>query len=195
MLLDRLKEYDVVLASNSPRRSELLKELGIDFRKEVFPVEELYDDTLNAVEVAEYLAWIKGATHKDSCVGNKLVISSDTVVECDGVILEKPSGREDAIGMLQRLSGHTHRVVTGVSLLSADRSHKFSEITEVTFRSLSDDEIVYYVDNYSPFDKAGGYGIQEWIGSAAVSSISGCFYNVMGLPTSRLYSELDKFIK
>ena len=186
--------YKVVLASNSPRRRELLGGLGIPFEVNVLPnISESYPDTLPADETAEYIAREKGDVYKNGIDEDILVITADTVVICDNEVLGKPVDAEDACRMLRLLSGRTHHVVTGVCLTTASRQRSFSVRTEVTFKQLSEEEISYYVTHYKPFDKAGAYGIQEWIGYIGVTGINGSYFNVMGLPVQRIYEELKQF--
>lgn len=185
----------LLLASNSPRRRELLGLLDID-HEILAPreVEEVYPDSLPAEEVAPYLSALKAAAYSGLPKGDEIVVTADTVVVCDGMILGKPKGRQDAIAMLQQLSGKTHKVVTGVTLMSETSTVTFAETTLVAFDKLSDSMIESYVDRYRPFDKAGAYGIQEWIGCVGIRSISGCYYNVMGLPLHALYTHLQQFL-
>ena len=185
--------YRIVLASNSPRRRELLGGLGIPFEVKVLPnISESYPDTLPADEIAEYIAREKGDVYKSRIDEDILVITADTVVICDDEVLGKPTDAADARRMLHLLSGRTHHVVTGVCLTTTFRQRSFSVRTEVTFKHLSDEEISYYVENYKPFDKAGAYGIQEWIGYIGVTGINGSYFNVMGLPVQRIYEELKQ---
>ena len=177
--------YKIVLASNSPRRRELLGGLGIPFEVKVLPnISESYPDTLPADEIAEYIAREKGDVYKSRIDEDILVITADTVVICDDEVLGKPTDAADARRMLHLLSGRTHHVVTGVCLTTAFRQR--------SFKHLSDEEISYYVENYKPFDKAGAYGIQEWIGYIGVTGINGSYFNVMGLPVQRIYEELKQ---
>ena len=195
MLLERLGKYDVILASGSPRRKQLLGEMGISFRVMTFAVEEDYPPHLSPREIAEYLSRRKaGAFPGEHLKEHKLIITADTIVTMDDEVLGKPEDREDAIRILKRLSGRPHEVITAVTLKTCEREHTFSVSTDVYFKELSDVEIAYYIDYFKPYDKAGAYGIQEWIGHAAIEKIEGSYFNVMGLPTHRLYEELDKFI-
>lgn len=191
---DAMNSVKVLLASNSPRRRELLgmvlRRFEIARSKEV---DETWPDGMAAAEVPVYLSKLKADAYKDDINDDELIITADTVVIDGGNILGKPRGRDEAIAMLRRLSGHTHTVVTGVSLTMSDRSESFAESTEVTFCPLSEQEIEQYVDLYRPFDKAGAYGIQEWIGAIGISGINGCYYNVMGLPLHALYMSLRRF--
>ena len=193
-MLDNLKKYRILLASGSPRRKELLGGLGIDFEVHCLKgIDESYPVELPADDVAEYISKKKAAAYREKIRGNELIITADTVVICGDKVMGKPTDREDAISMLGQLSGRMHHVVTGVTILSATQSKSFSVATEVGFSRLTDEEIAYYVDNYRPFDKAGAYGIQEWIGFVGVESISGSYFNVMGLPVQRLYQELKNW--
>lgn len=192
-MLDNLHKYDIYLASGSPRRKELLAGLGIDFKVRCLKdIDESYPADLPADDVAEYISQKKADAYRKIIADNELIITADTVVVCEGRVLGKPAGRADAIAMLRRLSGNVHHVVTGVTVVTAKSSTSFSVATEVSFARLTDEEIVHYVDNYHPMDKAGAYGIQEWIGFVGVESISGSYFNVMGLPVQRLYQELKK---
>ena len=182
----------LILSSNSPRRKELLAGLDIPFEVRVIEdIDESYPDSLPTGEIAEYIAQKKAAAYE---VGNdEVLITADTIVVLDDQILGKPADAEEAKQMLRSLSGKTHHVITGVCLKSRDQQHHFSVISEVTFKTLADEEISYYVENYKPFDKAGAYGIQEWIGYIGVTGLSGSYFNVMGLPVQRIYEELKKF--
>ena len=182
----------LILSSNSPRRKELLAGLDIPFEVRVIEdIDESYPDTLPTGEIAEYIAQKKAAAYE---VGNdEVLITADTIVVLDDQILGKPADAEEAKLMLRSLSGKTHHVITGVCLKSHDQLHHFSVISEVTFKTLAEGEISYYVENYKPFDKAGAYGIQEWIGYIGVTGLSGSYFNVMGLPVQRIYEELKKF--
>lgn len=195
MLLDKLKNYNVVLASNSPRRKELLSDLGIDFVVRVKKdIDESYPHSLPAMEIAEYISRKKAIAYKQDMAPGEIVITADTVVILGNEVLGKPANDADAGRMLGMLSGKTHKVVTGVTITTARDMRSFSVVTNVEFATLSDEDIAYYVQRYRPLDKAGAYGIQEWIGCMGVRHIDGSFYNVMGLPLHRLYTELDKLI-
>lgn len=192
--LHNLSRYDIRLASKSPRRRELLGMLGLQFSiAETIDVYESYPHDLPTNEVAPYIAKKKGDTYRKTLREGMLVITADTVVITDGEILGKPHSADEAVEMLRKLSGHSHTVMTGVTLATTERTRTFAVETTVEFARLSDEEIRYYVDRYSPLDKAGAYGIQEWIGAIGVKSISGSYYNVMGLPLHRLYNELREF--
>ncbi len=193
-MLLHLKKYNIILASASPRRKQLLAELGIDFRVETRTVEEHYPADLPPEEIAVYLSDLKAnAFHVDELSENTLIITADTIVTLDGHILGKPASRTEAIEMLQQLSGQKHQVITGVTVRTQQKRSAFSVSTDVCFKELEPDEIEYYVDEFKPYDKAGAYGIQEWIGHAAIERIEGSYFNVMGLPTHRLYEELQRF--
>ncbi len=183
----------IILASNSPRRRELLAGLDLDFEVKVLPdIDESYPDNLPAVEVAGFISREKAAPYRALIGESDLVITADTVVIVGDEVLGKPKDVEDARRMLQLISGKTHQVITGVCLLTTDKDHSFSVTTDVTFKQLSADEIAYYIEHYKPFDKAGAYGIQEWIGYVGVTSINGSYFNVMGLPVQRLWEEIKK---
>ena len=186
--------YKIILASNSPRRKALLEGLDIDFEVRVIPdIDESHPPGLSTEEIPAYIARKKADAYRASMQPDELIITADTVVVLDGQIIEKPSGKNEAIDMLKRLSGRKHQVITAVTLNTVDRQETFSVTSAVVFATLTDEEIAYYVDHYKPYDKAGAYGIQEWIGYIGVCSIEGSFYNVMGLPIQRLYQELKRF--
>lgn len=186
--------YKIILASNSPRRKELLKGLDIDFEVRIIPdIDESYPPELPPAQVPVYIAQKKADAYRASMKEDELILTADTVVVLDNDILEKPADKNEAIRMIKQLSGRKHLVITAVTL-STDNKHKvFSVTSTVEFAKLTDEEIAYYVETYKPFDKAGAYGIQEWIGYIGVKSIEGSFYNVMGLPIQRLYQELKDF--
>ena len=192
-MLDNLKKYKVVLASNSPRRKELLSGLGIDYEVKTLPdIDESFPEGLTEVETATYIARAKADVYRNIMQPDELIITADTIVWLDGEVMGKPVDEEDARRMLRALSGKTHQVITGVCLMTLDSQKAFATVTDVTFCHLSEEEIDYYVERYRPMDKAGSYGIQEWIGFVGVESISGSYFNVMGLPIQRLYTELKK---
>jgi septum formation protein len=194
MVMENLKKYDVVLASASPRRSKLLGELGIDFKVLVRAVAEHYPPDLNGEEIAIHLSRMKADAFEEAFFKeNTLLITADTIVCLEGKVLGKPENREDAVDTLNLLSGKMHQVITGVSLRTLQKQVNFGVSTDVYFKELKDDEIIHYVDQYKPYDKAGAYGIQEWIGYIGIERIDGSFYNVMGLPVLKLYEELQKF--
>ncbi|MDR0697661.1 MAG: Maf-like protein [Tannerella sp.] len=183
--------YKIILASNSPRRKELLKGLDIDFEVRIISdIDETFPSDIPPNEIPVFLARKKADVYCATMKPDELIITADTVVVLDNDILEKPADREDAIRMLQRLSGQKHQVITAVALTTTAKRTEFSVISTVDFAELTDEEIEYYVERYKPFDKAGAYGIQEWIGYVGVRSIEGSFYNIMGLPIQRLYQEL-----
>lgn len=193
-MLENLSKYKIILGSNSPRRKELLSGLDIKFNVKVIPgLEENYPETLDPQEIPVFLSKQKAEAYLSSLDDTMLLITADTIVWNGNAVIGKPKNRAEAIQMLRSLSGHEHHVVTGVCLTTTKKQLTFSVISSVCFASLNDEEIIYYVDKYKPFDKAGAYGIQEWIGYVGVESISGSFYNVMGLPVQRLYQELKTF--
>ena len=185
--------FNIVLASNSPRRKELLAGLGLDFEVRVIDgIDESYPASLPAAQVAQYIAEKKADAYRATLQPDEMIITADTVVIVGEEILGKPVDEADAVRMLRELSGRTHQVTTGVCLLTSELERRFAVTTDVTFKVLTDDEILYYVTRYKPFDKAGAYGIQEWIGYIGVTGLHGSYYNVMGLPVQRIYSELQK---
>lgn len=189
----------IILASNSPRRKELLAGLDVQFRTWVIPgIDESYPADLSADETAEYIAQKKAAPyftdeHVANVADDDVVLTADTVVILDGEVLGKPADEQDAKLMLRKLSGKTHHVITGVCLSSKQKQRHFSVRTNVTFADLSDEQIEYYVTKYKPLDKAGAYGVQEWIGYVGVTRLEGSYFNVMGLPVQRIYAELKDF--
>ena len=186
--------YHIILASNSPRRRELLGGLDLDYEVKVLPdIEESYPSTLPIAEIPVYIASEKAAAYQDLMTDNDLIITADTVVVLGDEVLGKPSSLDDARRMLRELSGRTHQVITGVCLMTRSKKRCFGVTTDVTFKELTDDEIDYYVEKYQPLDKAGAYGIQEWIGYIGVTGLQGSYFNVMGLPVQRIYNELKVF--
>lgn len=195
MYPDILKKYTIILASKSPRRQYLLKELGFNFIIDTsFDVDEVYSDSLTKNEIPVYLSELKANAFKKPIAENEVLLTADTIVWLDGQMVGKPRDREDAVDILRSLSGNMHEVITGVCLRSNRKTKTFTALSEVYFKTLDDDEINYYIDNYQPFDKAGAYGVQEWIGYVGVEKIHGSYFNVMGLPIQKLYVELIKFI-
>lgn len=184
--------YRLILGSKSPRRQELLKSLGFEFQLSVRSVDESFPNELPVADLAEFIAK-KKAEAFDDLTEDELVITSDTVVVCEGQALAKAADKEEAKAMLKLLSGKTHQVITGVCLKAKLKTVTFSETTQVHFDELSDEEIDNYIEKYQPFDKAGAYGIQEWIGMIGIKGIEGDYYNVMGLPLHRLYKEIQRF--
>lgn len=194
LLHDKLKNYRLILASQSPRRRQLLEDADIEFTLAPrFECEESFPSELPAAEVAEYLARLKSEAYPEPLGESDILLTADTVVIAEGQILGKPADRAEAIAMITLLSGRDHEVVTGTTLRSKDKVQSFSVSSKVRFRVLDAEEIEYYVDSYRPFDKAGAYGIQEWIGYVGIERLEGSFYNVMGLPVQRLYCELKGF--
>ena len=195
LLQDRLKNYRLILASASPRRRELLAACDLDFvLAEKFECEECFPADLEADKVAEYLSQLKSNAYPHALATNDILLTADTVVIAGGEILGKPKDSADAERMLKMLSGATHKVVTGVTLRTYSRTISFSAESLVSFRTLENEEIAYYIEKYRPLDKAGAYGIQEWIGYIGIEGIEGSFYNVMGLPVQRLYATLKELI-
>ena len=193
MLNEKFKNHRIILASGSPRRQQFLKELDVDFEIQLKDIEEIYPEHLQAEEITNFLAKLKASAFVLDLDDNDILITSDTIVWLNNKALGKPKDYDDAFEMLTEMSGTTHKVITSVCLKTIDKEVVFYEETLVTFTELSSDEIKYYLDNYKPFDKAGSYGIQEWIGLVAIQKIEGSYANVVGLPTHRLYEELMKF--
>lgn len=186
--------YKIILASNSPRRKELLAGIDVPFEIRVIDgIDESYPDTLPTKDIAEYISKKKAAAYRETMAVDELVITADTIVVLGSQVMGKPHDADEACYMLRQLSGQTHQVITGVTLTTKDRQMSFSVETDVTFKTLSDEEIDYYVIHYCPFDKAGAYGIQEWIGHIGVTGMSGSYFNVMGLPVQRIYEALKSF--
>lgn len=197
MIRELIEEYGVelILASQSPRRSQLIEGADIPFQlADNYSVDEVYPLDVPSNMVPLYLAELKSNTYPNTLNDNQILITADTIVILDGRVLGKPAGRDDAIAMLEALSGNMHEVVTGVAIRNNQVLKSFSTLSRVFFRQLTREEILYYIDNFRPFDKAGSYGIQEWIGYVGIEKIEGSFYNVMGLPIQKLYVELTKFI-
>ena len=193
-MLDNLKNYDIILASNSPRRKELLQRLGLPFKvRTLFGVDESFPENLRGEDIALYIARKKSEAYKSSMSSNELLITADTIVCLDGVVMGKPYGAENAKTILRQLSGRVHQVITGVTVLTQVKRESFAVTSHVKFANVTEDEIDYYVDNYLPFDKAGAYGIHEWFGLVAVEELRGSYFNVMGLPVQRLYTVLKQF--
>ena len=194
MIIDNLNNYRIILASRSPRRQQLLRDLGLKFDVVIKDYTETFPESLGGEEIAKYVAHEKAVSFKNEISENEIVITADTIVWCNNKVLGKPLNSEDAIHILKEISGNTHEVITGVCLFSSFKEKTFSVSTKVTFDTLSGEEMNFYVDKYKPYDKAGAYGIQEWIGIAACSNIEGSYFNVVGLPVQRLYKELQSFI-
>jgi len=194
MINNRFQAKNLILGSESPRRQYLLKELGLEFEILAPKVKENYPDNLTPVEIAVYLAELKSDNFDASRFSeNTILITADTIVSIDDHILGKPGNYQEAVCMLQKLSGHKHDVITAVCLRSRSHKKTFHVLSSVYFKELSMEEIDYYIENFRPFDKAGGYGIQEWIGYIGISKIEGSFFNIMGLPVKELYEELLLF--
>lgn len=193
-MLDNLSKYDIVLASNSPRRRDLLLQLGLDFKIRVLEdIDESCPAGLSGEEAAKHIALKKAEAYRTRMDDTDLLITADTIVCIDNTILGKPRDAAEAKAMLRQLSGRTHQVVTGVAIVTKTRTESFAVVSDVVFATLDDEVIDFYVDNYSPLDKAGAYGIQEWIGLVAVEELRGSFFNVMGLPVQRLFKALKQF--
>ncbi|MGI6219456.1 MAG: Maf-like protein [Bacteroidaceae bacterium] len=189
-----LGNYRLVLASNSPRRKELLKGLCLPYEVRTLPgIDESYPHELRGADIPLYIACKKAEAYRDSLQADELLLTADTIVWIDGEVLGKPADASDAVRMLRTLSGRTHQVFTGACLTTTERQKSFSCRTDVTFAELEEDEIEWYVEHFRPFDKAGSYGVQEWIGYIGCSGMQGSFYNVMGLPVQRLYQELKQW--
>ena len=188
--------YNYILASGSPRRRELLSGLGLDYEVRLLPdIDETYPPTLKGEDIPIEISRKKAEAYRPTMADNELIITADTIVYLDGEVLGKPADESEARQMLRRLSGKTHQVITGVTLLTKERQHSFACTSNVTFTSLSDHEIDHYVTHFCPLDKAGAYGIQEWRGYIGVTRIEGSYFNVMGLPVQRLYQALKQFGK
>lgn len=193
-MLENLNKYEIVLASNSPRRKELLQRMGVNFTvRTLFGIDESYPDSLRGEDIVCYISRNKAKAYQSSMAPNELLITADTIVYVDGEVMGKPKNAEQAKEMLHKLSGKTHQVITGVTIVTAKRTENFGVTSQVKFTNITDEEINFYVDNYLPFDKAGAYGIQEWIGIVAVEEIKGSYFNVVGLPVQRLYQKLKTF--
>ncbi len=185
--------YRLILGSGSPRRQELLKSLGFEFEVKPINADESFADNLKAERIPLYLAEKKANAYPNKLTHKQLLITSDTIVWCEGQVLNKPADFNEGKEMLNKLSGKMHDVFTAVCLKSADKQVSFFDVAKVYFKNLTNEEIEYYLTNYSPYDKAGGYGVQDWIGYIGIEKIEGSFYNVMGLPVKKLYEELIKF--
>lgn len=191
MLNDKLKDYNIILASASPRRHAFLRSMNIDFEVRLHPIEEVYPNTLKGTEITDYLAKLKAEAFKTQLQDNDILITSDTIVWLDNKPVEKPKDKEDAFRMIKSLSNKTHEVMTSICFTQPTQQKIVNTITKVTFKALTDDEIWYYVNTYEPLDKAGAYGIQEWIGAVGITNIEGSYNNVVGLPTHLLYETLN----
>lgn len=193
MLKEKLNGYKIILASGSPRRQQFLKELDIDFEIRLKEVEEIYPEHLQGAQITDFLAQLKAAELTETLSDEEILITSDTIVWLDNKALGKPQDGDDAFNMLTALSGKTHEVITSVCIKNTSKTIVFNETTRVTFNPLSSDEINYYLKTYKPYDKAGAYGIQEWIGLVAIARIEGSYVNVVGMPVDKVYQQLLKF--
>ena len=191
MLREKLQHYNVILASGSPRRQQFFKDLDIDFSIQLKPIEEIYPEELKGTEITDYLAHLKSKAFTN-LAEKDILITSDTIVWLDDKALGKPKNEKEAFIMLRSLSGKKHEVITSISIKNNNNHQIISDVTKVTFKDLSDEEINYYIKNYKPFDKAGAYGIQEWIGFIGITNIEGSYFNVVGLPVHKLYAALMK---
>lgn len=194
ILNDRLKDYNIILASGSPRRQQFIKDLGIEFEIRLKEVEEVYPKRLYKYEISDYLAQLKSLPHKETLKENDILITSDTIVWHNEEALGKPRSKEEALAMLRSLSGNMHEVITSVCFTTKKIEKTINHITKVYFKELTEDEIEYYVTNYKPYDKAGGYGIQEWIGQIGIIKIEGSYANVVGLPVYEVYKALNSLV-
>lgn len=188
--MDNLSKYHIILASGSPRRQQFLKDLGLAFEIRLKEIEEVFPETLKAQEITDYLSKLKAQAFKNQIATNEILITSDTIVWLENKAIGKPKDADDAFKILRNLSGKTHEVITSVCFTTKDTSEIINDITKVTFSELSDEAIWYYIKEYKPFDKAGAYGIQEWIGLIGISKIEGSYTNVVGLPTEKVYQYL-----
>lgn len=194
MLSEKLKNHRIILASGSPRRQQFFKELGMDFEIRLKPIKEDYPSRLRHSEISDYLAQLKALPFKDELKDNDILITSDTIVWHNNKALGKPLNELDAFAMLKSLSNATHEVITSVCFTTNDFEKTLNDVTKVTFKNLTDQEINYYIKTYNPLDKAGAYGIQEWIGQIGVTSIEGSYFNVMGMPTHLVYKSLNAYV-
>lgn len=193
-MLQNLDKYEIILASNSPRRKELLQRLGIQFKvRTLLGIDESYPEHLKGDEIVKYISKKKAEAYRSTMLDNELIITADTIVMLGDEVLGKPHSEEEAIDVLRKLSGHTHQVMTGIMVQTVNRMEGMAVTTDVTFMNLLEEDIEYYVKSFLPYDKAGGYGIQEWIGMIAVENIRGSYWNVMGLPVHQLYKMLLTF--
>lgn len=190
MLQEKLKDHHLILASASPRRQQFFRDLGLEFEIRLRPVEEIYSEELKGVEITNYLAELKAAAFKEELTQGDILVTSDTIVWHEGLALEKPKDPAQAFKMIKALSGKTHEVITSVCFTTLEKQRTVHAITRVTFSELEDDEVQFYIDNFRPFDKAGAYGIQEWIGLIGVEHLEGSYFNVVGLPTHLVYQTL-----
>ena len=193
MLKEKLNKINIILASGSPRRQQFFKEMDLHYTIRLKEIEEIYPEHLQAEEITNFLAKLKASAFENELEENDVLVTSDTIVWLNGKALGKPKDYDDAFKMLQQLANQTHEVITSVCLKSIDKTDVFHCVTKVTFANLSDEAIQYYLDNYQPFDKAGSYGIQDWIGLIGISKIEGSYTNVVGLPTEMLFQKLMNY--
>ncbi len=193
-MVNQLEKYSIILGSASPRRKELLSDIGLTFKIKTTDAEESFPNHLKEQEIAEFLAKQKSDFLSEDLKENELLITADTIVSYNNELLNKPKGKEDAFNTLKKLSGNIHKVITGVCIKTSTKELVFSSTTKVSFKELSDEEINQYIEQHNPFDKAGAYGIQDWIGKIAIVNIEGSYTNVVGLPTAKLYQKLQLFI-
>ncbi|NBU81296.1 MAG: septum formation protein Maf [Flavobacteriaceae bacterium] len=193
MLRDKFKGFKIILASGSPRRQQFFKDLDIDFEIQLKNIEEIYPIDLQGVEITNYLSQLKANAFNGKIKANELLVTSDTIVWFNNSAIGKPKDYDDAFAILKSLSNETHEVITSVCFKTIKKTETIFDVTKVTFNKLSDDAIHYYLDNYKPFDKAGAYGIQEWIGLVGINKIDGSYTNVVGLPTEKVYLYLSQF--
>ena len=194
MLKEKLNKINIILASGSPRRQQFFKEMDLHYTIRLKEIEEIYPEHLQAEEITNFLAKLKASAFENELEENDVLVTSDTIVWLNGKALGKPKDYDDAFKMLQQLANQTHEVITSVCLKSIDKTDVFHCVTKVTFADLSDEAITYYLDNYQPFDKAGSYGIQDWIGLVGISKIEGSYTNVVGLPTEMLFQKLMNYV-
>ena len=194
MLKEKLKKYTLILASGSPRRQQFFKDLDLDFEIRLKDIEEIYPPELKAVEITDFLAELKASAFEGELKPNEILVTSDTIVWYQNKALGKPKNAEEAFEMIKSMSGKTHEVFTSVCFKTSSASTLINDVTKVTFTDLSDEAILYYIENYKPYDKAGAYGIQEWFGFMAVAKVEGSYTNVMGLPTAKVYEYLSTLV-
>lgn len=194
MLKEKLKKYKIILASGSPRRQQFFKDLDLDFKVRLKDIEEIYPPELQAVEITDFLAELKANAFEGELNENEILVTSDTIVWYQNKALGKPKNAEDAFQMIKSMSNATHEVFTSVCFKTNSTSTVINDVTKVTFNDLSDEAILYYIENYKPYDKAGAYGIQEWFGFMAVAKVEGSYTNVMGLPTTKVYEYLSTLV-
>ncbi len=195
MLNEKLKNHNIILASGSPRRQQFFKDLGLHFEIRLIPIKEEYPPTLRHFEITNYLSQLKSMPYLEELKDDDILITSDTIVWLDDIALGKPRSDQEAFNMLSSMSGKTHEVITSVCMRTKNYQKTVSNVTKVTFKSFTEEEISYYIKNFSPYDKAGAYGIQEWIGLIGVTKLEGSYFNVMGLPTHLVYETLNDIVE